>query len=151
MGTQDVVDGFEGSPVMWCHAQGRQARLVDGRAVTDVGFPAISGKLLRQCHHHPVACDLGNDRGSGDAGAAGVALDQSLCRARQVFGQSVAVDQGKVGWNGKRLNRPTHGKQAGLKDVDPVNLGHIDMSKPDNGRLLDFVKQPFSGVRGQFF
>ena len=44
-------------------------------AVAHVGLPAVAGKLLRKRHHHPVARDLGDDRGGGDREREPVAAD----------------------------------------------------------------------------
>src|SRR5206468_10551506 len=54
---------------------------VIGRGIAAVMVPAVAGIIARIVGHHPVASDLGDDRGGGDRAAFGVAVDDRLRRA----------------------------------------------------------------------
>ena len=55
--------------------------------------------------------------------------------------QIIAVDQGDAGATRKSEDRPTHGEQARLTNVDPVDLGGAHDRDPDLGAAEDLLEQ----------
>lgn len=119
--------------------------------VARVFRPAIAGELPVQIGHDPVARDLGDDAGGGNGQHLAIALDDRLCRAGQIGGQAVAVDQQMVWGMWQGGDGAAHGKVCGVEDVQRVDLGRAGMADADLCRSHDRVMQPRAGLRAQAF
>src|SRR5258707_14907720 len=81
--TQYLVDRCKTSPMMAARADLIEREEVRLGGIALVVEPAITGEFLVQSPHHPVACDLGDDRGRGDGDRLRVAVDQRVAAAGQ--------------------------------------------------------------------
>src|SRR5579883_1882790 len=61
--SESELDRREGAAVMGRRAEGAERRLMLGRAVADIGRPAIAAIAFGQTMHDAVARHLGDDRG----------------------------------------------------------------------------------------
>ena len=74
------------------------------RPIADMARKAIVGIMRVEPGHHPVARDLGDDRGGGDRQARGVALDdRARRRSKGPCGQSRPSISAKAGRSDKAL------------------------------------------------
>src|SRR5271154_539745 len=102
-------------------------------AVTLVLAPGIDGECLVQRGHHPVARDLGDNRGGGYRGGASVAADERVAGAgkgRRV----VAVDECENRRMRQRTYGARHGKMGRLTDIDEIDLLHARFAYADRKR-----------------
>src|SRR6185436_2156894 len=84
------ADGLEGAPVMHRRPEAAQSFLMLGRAVALVLGETIARTLTVELDHHPVARDLGDDRGRRDRQALAVAFDDGFSQTAELGG-AVAV------------------------------------------------------------
>src|SRR6476620_3191729 len=88
----DFAHHAKAAPMQWSQSEVVDRAAMIGRRIAAIMLPPISRIAAGILHHHPVAGDLGDDRGGGDRAAFGVAVDDRLRRALPP-GASVAVDQ----------------------------------------------------------
>ena len=133
-----------------------RARSVGAQGLT-VGRGAVSsmpGKsVLRiasvQGKHESVAVGFGNNRGRGN----GVDIPISFFESGLGYGivrQQAAIYQHMFGSNREVIKGRTHGFQAGLINIDPINLP--DLNQPDANagcNLTDFSLKTFPHPVGQ--
>ena len=111
----------KGAPMQRCQPERGDAANMLGRRIAAVGFPAIAGIVTRMLGHDPVAGNLGNDRGSGNRPAPGVAGDD--CFRRPVPARAgIAVDEDPGGFLRQSRDRAGHRQHAGPVDVELLNL-----------------------------
>ena len=102
--------------------------------------------LERQAAHEFIADLLGDDAGSGDGGAVGVAVHQGLMGIAQ-FGEWQAVDQDLPGIEAieDTGHGATHGDGGGDTDVEAVDLANGGSGYRDaEGALTDTGNEPFA-------
>ena len=135
----------EAAPVMNGQPMHTDAGIMRARRIADIGLPAILRMLLMQPAHQPVALDLGEDRGGGDRQGPPVAADDRRRRAGQAGRPEPPVDQRMR----RRLpERRDHGQagarhrqQAGMMDVDRIDLLPAGMGDGMGGMLADRLVQ----------
>src|SRR4029078_4741722 len=88
----DLTDQPEAAPVQRGHAKVVDRPAMVGRRVAAVMVPTLPRIFVGILDHHPVARDLGDDRGRRDRPARGVAVDNGLGRPLPARGR-IAVDQ----------------------------------------------------------
>ena len=94
-------------------------------AVAPVMGKAVTGMATLQLVHDPVARDLGDDAGGGNAEAERVAIDEGrLHNGKTAHGQ--AVDEHVIGLRREQGGRALHGDVRGAEDVDAVDLPVLD-------------------------
>ena len=76
---------------------------------------------LRDLQHVPVSRDLREDGRGGDGHGPGVALDDGLDHGVHA-GVPVPVHEGEVRFLPQPVERPVHGEEGGLQDVELVDL-----------------------------
>ena len=97
--------------------------------------------------HPPVPCDLGEDRGAGDAEGQHIAVLDAGLRDRHVV-QPDVIDQQMVRPDPKPRERPFHGVFRGVQDPDPVDLPVVSLpDRPGRGGPGDPAEHgfPFRG------
>lgn len=137
--------------MMLCHSKCFQPRDMGFCAVSGIGFPSISWKLLRKRNHHPVTRYFCHNRSSRDGQAAPVPFHQRCGRAGQSLRGFVAVNQCKFCRLCQPFNRAPHRQQRGLQDVDPVDFFHTDVKNRNIRLLHDLIKQNIPPLCRQFF
>jgi hypothetical protein len=94
-------------------------------AVAFVLAEAIFWKTPAKVTHHPVARDLGDHAGGGDAQTHAITLDDRGLR-KWKWNNGQAVDQNVIGRPAERFDRRAHGPVRRAQNVDSVNLDVID-------------------------
>jgi len=94
---------------------------VFGGSVALMILQTVRGVKRGEFRHGSVARNLGQDRGSGDGGAAGVALDNGDFRAGEAR-LFVAVDEAEMGLKRQTRDGAAHGEEAGLEDIVGVDF-----------------------------
>lgn len=89
-------------------------------------IPLVLGKpVVRktgvEVNHHPVPCHLRNDRGSRNAQAAAIALDQCLSGLFQPMRHISAVDKNVVGNKWQVIDGPHHGRKGCGANIDSID------------------------------
>ncbi len=102
-------------------------------SVTFVLAEAILRELRAKVTHDPIACDLGDDAGSGDAQADAITIDNRRLRKRK-RNHRQTIDQDVVRRFEQRFDCQAHGTMTRAQNVDSVDLKRID--KPN--RPSDF-------------
>jgi len=88
----------------------------------------VAGVKRGEIGHGAVAGNLGDDRGGGDGGATGVAVDDGDFLAAEPS-LLVAVDEAEMRLLFQAIDGAAHGEEAGAKDV--VGVDFLDGSDAD--------------------
>ena len=92
--------------------------------------------------HGPVPRDFGDDRGGGDGGTAGVAIDDGDFPAGET-GFLIAIDQAEVGLRPKALHRAAH-----REETCPENIMRFDfLDRRDADRPMDLPVRAEEGAQ----
>ena len=132
------------------------------RRITLVAGEPVAGIFQLESSHQPIPGHLGEDRGRPDGRNEAVSTDDGAGRTAEIRGP-VAVHQHLQGPGIQRRDGSAHGEQAGLKDIDAVDLAGarvchrpsqrsaLDLGLQDRapgGRQTLGVVQPGDGARG---
>jgi hypothetical protein len=108
---------------------------------------SVGGVKRGEFLHGAVACDLGDDGGGGDGGAARIAVDDGEFVTGKT-GLTVAIDQAEVRLEVKTLDRAAHGEETGAENIvrldfleggdadGPVDLGMAAEEMIELGAIL---------------
>ena len=95
------------------------------RAVSLVLAEAILGEARAEFPHHPIARDLRDHAGGGDAETVAIAVDDRGLRKREgEDGQ--AIDEDVLGRRAQRGDGDAHGLVRRAQDVDAIDFERID-------------------------
>ena len=114
----------------------RRVSLVTGDAVAGIFFLKQKAGVIPR--------DLGKDRGGGDARRKQIPLDDRPYRVGEPP-RLIAVDKNEIRRRIEQCDRPPHGKQRGIQNVDLVDLrgGRLGDAVGD-GVFYDHVKKGFA-------
>ena len=106
-------------------------------SVTFVLAKTILWELRAKVTHDPVARDLRDHAGRGNAQANAIAIDD--CRLRKwKRNHRQAINQNVVGRFEQCFNRKAHRTVARAQDINPVDLDRIDNAdSPSDSRIRD--------------
>lgn len=93
-----------------------------GRGIASITFPTVARIIFGKFIHMLVAGHLGYDGGGGDGEAEAI----SPHKAAVFTAQSrilKAIYEGTIGNHAEAGDRPAHGQQAGLQDVELIHFG----------------------------
>jgi len=138
--------------MVWTRAVFAQRLQMKCGGIAHVSIKAILGIAGVQSKHAGVASRLGENRRRGNGRDFAIAADDRCDRTRQPRAMR-AIDQGVAGGNravraGECRDRALHGEQAGLQDVDSVDLldaGLGDCPGQRRGAYFGSKNVPFSG------
>jgi len=121
-------------------------------SVTFVLSEAILRKVSAKVTHHPVARDLGDYAGRGNAQADAIAVDDRRLRKRK-RNHRQSIDQNVIRWLNQGLNRQAHGAVTRAQNVDPIYLNRINNAdSPSNlGIRNEFGTDLFAQFRRKLF
>jgi hypothetical protein len=121
-------------------------------SVTFVLIEAILRKVSAKVTHHPVARDLGDYAGGGNAQADAIAVDDRRLRKRK-RNHRQAIDQNVIRWLNQGFNRQAHGAMTRAQNVDPIYLNRINNAdSPSNLEIRDeFGIDLFAQFRRKLF
>ena len=94
-------------------------------AVAFVLAKAIFGKTRAKVTHHPVARNLGDHAGGGDAQTVAIAVDDGRLRKWE-WKNGKTVDQDVVWRHRKRRESDAHRLMRCAQNIDPVDFDVID-------------------------
>ncbi len=128
-----------------------QQRPVLNRGIALVPGKAVFGMTAVQLDHQPVAVLLGQDRGGADAGFGEIALDDGIAgdavQRRRVIAVGQHPDRSRI--QGQYC--AAHGQQAGLENVQAVDLFHRGLGHGmAQGLLADEDFQLLAALGGEF-
>jgi hypothetical protein len=129
-------DQAEASPMERRRSELAQGAAMVGRRIAAIRLPSIAGIRPRMLGHHPVAGDLGDDRGRGDRAALGVPVDDGFRRALPARA-GVSVDEHPGGLLAERFDGPGHRQHPRPVDVDRIDLFDAGNADSPPGRLHD--------------
>ncbi len=113
------------------------------RCIACVKTKPIGREGQMGARHHPVAGDLGDDRGGRDRDRAGVTLDDRLAGANQAGRNVAAISQHHLRPHRQSVHGPSHGIEARLADIRGVDRGRTGGGDSDGCRGHDLVEQAF--------
>jgi hypothetical protein len=106
-------------------------------SITFVLIEAILRKVSAKVTHHPVARDLGDYAGGGNAQADAIAVDDRRLRKRK-RNHRQAIDQNVIRLLNQGFNRQAHGAVTRAQNVDPIYLNRINNAhSPSNLGIRD--------------
>lgn len=126
------------------------------RTISAVSVKAILRKFLSILLHAAIACDLGDDAGSGDRERLRIALDDALVRVGKMFHRQ-AIDETMV--HGDLVlflqcaDGSGHAMVGSAEDVERIDRRGIDLDlRPAHGGVIDErSKKQFAFFRGELF
>ncbi len=129
---------LERPPMFRCIAMKPNCRPVFGSWVAFIALPAVLWVFYRQGIHVFVTESFCQNRSSGDAQVAPVALYHAMMRYARIRSEPVPVYQERGRLGSQFRNGPMHPFHRCPKDVQPVNFcGFEPHDRPGNCRAFD--------------
>ena len=111
-----------------------------------VVLPAVSGILARKLRHTLVTVGFGQNRRGGNACISSIAMHNRSISVAVEGRESVAVDQQEIRPDFQGAHRPLHAGDAGLENVDTVDLFRLHRHHgPGERFFFDDGAQSFAG------
>jgi hypothetical protein len=123
---------------------------VDGGSISFVVGESITGKTLIEFLHDTVSRLLGENRGSGDGRAQGIAFDDGEVGRTKIF-QRATIDENPVAGCGEFLDRTAHGQNGGFEDIKTVDFRRRGLADSEGcaGPIRQFLEETLSFSAGQ--
>ena len=134
------------------------------RRITGIVVPAVVGKTPVKFRHAVIAIGLGEYGSCGDAEVFAIALDNGGVgnagsngaarggNAREIWLETIAIDNDKLRTQSETIERAVHGEYGGVEDVDAVNLlVRHDANGPRQSVSFNLLAQGIAAFRRQLF